>query len=188
MRNLIFFMHTSLDGFVAGPNGEMDWINVDEDIFDFVATMTNQADTALYGRVTYEMMQSYWPEAGEQPNASKHDKEHSKWYNNVSKVVLSKTMQETGLHNTKVIAGQLSDNVNKLKRQDGKNILIFGSPGATQSLLNEGLIDGFWLFVNPIILGQGMPLFKDITGRTKLKLVESKTFACGVIALHYEIS
>ena len=93
MRNLIFFMHTSLDGFVAGLNGEMDWINLDEAMFDFVATMTDQADTALYGRVTYEMMQSYWPTAGEQPNASKHDKEHSNWYNNVSKVVLSKTMQ-----------------------------------------------------------------------------------------------
>ena len=188
MRNLIFFMHTSLDGFVAGLNGEMDWINLDDAMFDFVAAMTDQADTALYGRVTYEMMQSYWPTAGEAPNASKHDKEHSKWYNNVSKVVLSKTIQETGLHNTKVIGDQLSDNINKLKQQDGKNILIFGSPGASQSLLNEGLIDEFWLFVNPIILGQGMPLFKDITGTTKLKLVESKTFACGVIALHYEKS
>ncbi len=188
MRNLIFFMHTSLDGFVAGLNGEMDWIKVDEEMFDFVATMTDQADAALYGRVTYEMMQSYWPTAGEQPNATKHDKEHSNWYNNVSKVVLSKTMQETGLHNTKVIGGQLSDNINKLKQQDGKNILIFGSPGASQSLLNEGLIDEFWLFVNPIILGQGMPLFKDITGTIKLKLAESKPFACGVIALHYEKS
>ncbi len=186
MRNLIFFMHTSLDGFVAGPNGEMNWIKVDEEMFDFVATMTDQADAALYGRVTYEMMQSYWPKAGEQPNASKHDKEHSNWYNHVSKVVLSKTMQETGLHNTKVIADQLSLNINKLKQQEGRNILIFGSPRASQSLLNEGLIDEFWLFVNPIILGKGMPLFKDITATIKLKLVESKTFASGVIALHYE--
>ena len=188
MRNLIFFMHTSLDGFVAGLNGEMDWINLDDAMFDFVATMTDQADTALYGRVTYEMMQSYWPTAGEQLNATKHDIEHSKWYNNVSKVVLSKTIQETGLHNTKVIGDQLSDNINKLKQQDGKNILIFGSPGASQSLLNQGLIDEFWLFVNPILLGQGMPLFKDITRTIKLKLVESKTFACGVIALHYKLS
>ncbi|CAN5430631.1 dihydrofolate reductase family protein [soil metagenome] len=186
MRKLIFFMHTSLDGFVAGLNGEMHWINVDEAMFDFVATMTDQSDCALYGRVTYEMMQSYWPKAGEQPNASKHDIEHSAWYNKVSKIVLSKTIHEAGLHNTKVISDQLSDNINKLKQQKGKNIIIFGSPGASQSLLNEGLIDEFWLFVNPIILGQGMPLFKDITGTTKLKLAESKTFASGVIALHYE--
>ena len=178
-------MHTSLDGFVAGLNGEMDWIKLDDDMFDFVGTMTDNADTALYGRVTYQLMESYWPKAGEQPNATKHDKEHSHWYNKVSKVVLSKTIQETGLHNTKVISDQLSENINKLKQQDGKNILIFGSPGASQSLLNQGLIDEFWLFVNPIILGQGMPLFKNITGTTKLKLVESKTFPCGVIALHY---
>lgn len=178
-------MHTSLDGFVAGLNGEMDWIKVDDSMFDFVATMTDKADTALYGRVTYEMMQSYWPKAGEKPNATKHDKEHSAWYNKVSKVVLSKTMSEKGLDNAKVISNHLADNINKIKKQDGKNILIFGSPGASQSLLNEGLIDEFWLFVNPIILGKGMPLFKDITGTTKLKLVASKTFACGVIGLHY---
>ena len=188
MRNLIFFMHTSLDGFVAGLKGELDWANIDDELFDFVATMTDTADTALYGRVTYEMMQSYWPKAGEQPNATKHDKEHSAWYNKVSKVVLSRTISEKGLDNTTVISGQLADNINKIKKQDGKNILIFGSPGASQSLLNEGLIDEFWLLVNPIILGQGMPLFKDITGTTKLKLVDSKTFACGVIALHYEKS
>ena len=178
-------MHTSLDGFVAGPNGEMDWINVDDEMFDFVATMTEQADTALYGRVTYEMMQSYWPKAGEQPKATKHDIEHSGWYNKVSKIVLSKTIQETGLHNTKVIGDQLSVNINKLKQQEGQNILIFGSPGASKSLLNEGLIDEFWLFVNPIILGEGMPLFKDMTGATTLNFIESRTFACGVIALHY---
>lgn len=186
MRNLIFFMHTSLDGFVAGPNGEMNWIKVDEEIFDFVGTMTQQSDTALYGRVTYEMMQAYWPTAGDEPNASKHAKEHSAWYKHVSKVVLSTTMQEAGLHNTKVISDHLADNINQIKQADGKNIIIFGSPRASQSLLREGLIDAFWLFVNPIILGEGMPLFKDVTGTTKLKLVESKTFGCGVIALHYE--
>ena len=98
MRKLIFFMHASLDGFVAGPNGEMNWIQVNEPMFDFVATMTDQADTALYGRVTYEMMQSYWPNAGDQPNASKHDKEHSQWYNQVAKVVLSTTLEEAGLY------------------------------------------------------------------------------------------
>ncbi len=179
-------MHTSLDGFVAGPNGEMNWINLDEAMFDFVGTMTDGADTALYGRITYEMMQSYWPKAGDQPNASKHDKQHSAWYNKVSKVVLSKTMNESGLHNTKVIGDQLLDNINRIKQEDGKNIIIFGSPGASQSLLNEGLIDEFWLFVNPIILGQGMSLFKDISGTTKLKFVESKTFSSGVIALHYK--
>lgn len=186
MRNLIFFMHTSLDGFVAGLKGEMNWIKVDDEIFDFVATMTANADTALYGRVTYEIMQSYWPTAGENPNASKHDKEHSAWYNKVSKIVLSKTMSEKGLENTTVISDHLAENINKIKKQDGKNMLIFGSPSASHSLLSHGLIDEFWLFVNPVLLGQGVPLFKGVTEMTKLKLIETKTFSCGVIALHYE--
>ena len=178
-------MHVSLDGFVAGLNGEMNWIKVDEEIFDFVGTMTAQSDTALYGRVTYEMMQAYWPEAGNQPNASKHDKEHSAWYNKVPKIVLSRTLSGTGLHNITVISDQLAVNINAIKNKDGSSILIFGSPRASISLLNEGLIDEFWLFVNPVILGKGMPLFQDIKGMTKLKLIRSRTFGCGVVAIHY---
>ena len=186
MRKLIFFMHTSLDGFVAGLKGEMNWINIDETMFDFVATMTDKADTALYGRVTYEMMQNYWPTAGDQPNASRHDKEHSAWYNKVSKVVLSRTLNKKGLDNTIVIGDHLAENIHQIKKQEGKNILIFGSPSASHSLLSESLVDEFWLFVNPVLLGQGIPLFKGITETTRLKLIETKTFSCGVIALHYE--
>jgi dihydrofolate reductase len=178
-------MHTSLDGFVAGLNGEMDWIKVDEAMFDFVGTMTDQADTALYGRVTYQMMENYWPTAGEKPNASKHDIEHSRWYNNVSKVVLSRTIKEVGQSNVQFISEGISENINKLKQQEGKNILIFGSPSASNSLLSKGLVDEFWIFVNPILLGQGIPLFKDIPESVKLSLIETKTFDIGVIALHY---
>src|SRR5688572_12632537 len=123
MRKLVFFMHTSLDGFVASLQGEMEWISIDAEMFDFVATITDKADTALYGRVTYEMMQGYWPNAGKQPNASKHDKEHSAWYNKVSKIVLSRTLNEKGLDNTRVISDHLAENINKIKKQDGKNIL-----------------------------------------------------------------
>lgn len=186
MRKLIFFMHTSLDGFVAGLQGEMNWIKIDDEMFDFVGTMTDKADTALYGRVTYEMMQNYWPDAGKQPNASKHDREHSAWYNRVPKVVLSRTMSENGLENTTIIHDKLAENINQIKKQDGKNILIFGSPRASHSLLSEGLIDEFWLFVNPVLLGQGMPLFSGVNEITELKLLETKTFSSGVIALHYE--
>lgn len=179
-------MHTSLDGFVAGPNGEMDWIKLDGELFDFVGAITDKADTALYGRVTYEMMQNYWPTAAEQPNASKHDKEHAAWYSKVSKIVLSNTMSGNGLDNTRVISGNVAEKINEIKKQDGKNILIFGSPRASHSLLGEGLINEFWLFVNPVLLGQGIPLFKNVFKTTRLELVESRTFSCGVIALHYK--
>ena len=87
-------MHISLDGFVAGPNGEMDWIKVDEELFDHVGQRIREGDTALYGRVTYQMMEAYWPAAGEEPNASKHDKEHSMWYNKAHKIVISNTMKD----------------------------------------------------------------------------------------------
>ena len=185
MRSLVYFMHSSLDGFVAGTKGEMNWITVDDEIFDFVTTMTDNADTALYGRVTYQMMEAYWPTAGEKPDASKHDKEHSIWYKKVSKVVLSKTINETGLKNTIVIRDNLLENINSLKQQSGKNILIFGSPRASHSLLSLGLIDEYWIFVNPVLLGKGISLFKNIPELIKLGLLDSKTFISGVVALHY---
>src|SRR5258706_7306304 len=135
MRKIISFMHLSLDGFVAGPKGEMDWIKVDQEIFDYVGRRISEGDTALYGRVTYQMMESYWPTAGDKPTASKHDIEHSKWYKNVHKVVLSKTMNDAGLINTKIISENLSDRINEIKKQAGNDILLFGSPTATHSLI-----------------------------------------------------
>jgi len=181
-------MHTSLDGFVARPQGELDWVKLDDAMFDFVAEITNQADTALYGRVTYQMMDAYWPTAGNKPNATKHDIEHSTWYNKVLKIILSRTLSETGLTNTKIISENISDKINEIKNQEGKNIIIFGSPGACHVLLNQGLIDEFWLFVNPILLSQGIPLFKDVPDIIKLKLIESITFMGGVNALHYGVT
>jgi dihydrofolate reductase len=186
MRKLISFIHTSLDGFVAGPNGEMDWINVNDEIFDYAGNHTDEADMGLYGRVTYQMMEAYWPTAGEQPNASKHDKQHSGWYNKVEKVILSTTMQGVNLKNTTIISDNLSAQIGKLKQAPGKDILIFGSPTAVHSLTAENLIDDYWLFINPVLLGQGIPLFKGIKERINLKLVSSHFFSCAVVCLHYE--
>lgn len=188
MRKVISFMHISLDGFVAGPNGEMDWIKVDEEIFDYVGKRINQGDTALYGRVTYEMMESYWPTAADKPNASKHDIEHSKWYGKIRKIVLSKTMKDMDLANTTIISDNLSENLNEIKQQIGADILLFGSPTATHALIQQNLIDGYWLFVNPVILGRGIPLFVDIKDKIKLKLgTTTRQFACGVTELNYTI-
>jgi len=185
MRKIISFMHISLDGFVAGPNGEMNWINVDEEIFDHVGERISETDTALYGRVTYEMMQNYWPTAGDEPGASKHDIEHSKWYNKAHKLVLSKTMKDAALTNTTIISDNLSNEINEIKQGAGSEILVFGSPTATHSLIQQNLIDGYWLFVNPIILGQGIPLFTGIKDKIKLKLLTTLPFTCGVTELNY---
>ena len=186
MGNLVLFMHVSLDGFVAGLNGEMDWIHIDEGIFDYIAERIGATDCALYGRKTYQMMEDYWPTAASQPNATKHDIEHSRWYNNVAKVVLSKTLHETSNTNTKVISDHLYDEITKLKQSTDKEILIFGSPTAAHSLMAAELIDRYWLFVNPVLLGQGIPVFKDIKNKTALMLVTSHVFPSGVVCLHYD--
>ena len=181
-------MHISLDGFVAGPNGEMNWIKADQEIFDYVGKRISKGDTSLYGRVTYQLMESYWPTAADKPTATKHDIEHSMWYSQVHKVVLSKTMKETGLPNTTVISDNLADRISEIKQQSGEDILLFGSPTATHSLIQQNLIDGYWLFVNPIILGQGIPLFVDIKDKIKLKLLPTtRQFTCGVTELNYVI-
>ncbi|MFD2527509.1 dihydrofolate reductase family protein [Flavihumibacter stibioxidans] len=125
MRSIISFMHISLDGFVAGPDGQMDWIKVDEEIFDFIGNRISTTDTALYGRVTYQMMESYWPHAGKAPDASKHDIKHSRWYNNARKIVLSKTMSGVKLAHTKVISDNISDWIFDIKRKPGSEILLF---------------------------------------------------------------
>jgi dihydrofolate reductase len=186
MRKLILFMHTSLDGFVAGPKGEMDWIIVGEEMFAYAGKQTDESDTALYGRVTYQMMESYWPTAADKPNATSHDIQHSAWYNNVEKVVVSKTMKGEILPNTKIISENISREIITLKSAKGKNIVMFGSPTVAHALIAENLIDDYWLFVNPILLGEGIPLFKDIKERIKLKFVASDIFSLGVVCLHYE--
>jgi dihydrofolate reductase len=187
MRKIISFMHISLDGFVAGLNGEMDWIKVDEEIFDHVGKRISGGDTALYGRVTYQMMENYWPTAADQPGASKHDIEHSKWYSKVHKIVLSKTLKNEGLTNTNIISDNLTGRINEIKQKEGEGILLFGSPTATHSLMRLNLIDGYWLFVNPIILGQGIPLFADIKDKIKLKLLTTRQFSSGVTELNYTV-
>jgi len=180
-------MHISLDGFVAGPNGEMNWITVNEEIFDHVGKRIGTTDTALYGRVTYEMMEGYWPQAGNKPNASKHDIDHSTWYNGAHKIVLSKTLEGSDLPNTTIISDNLANRINEIRQQEGSEILLFGSPTATHALIQQGLIDGYWLFVNPVVLGRGIPLFTEVKDKTKLKLLNTRQFTSGVTELSYVV-
>jgi len=188
MRKIISFMHISLDGFVAGPNGEMNWIKVDEELFEHIGKRIGETDTAIYGRVTYEMMEGYWPTAGEAPDASRHDVEHSAWYKTAHKVVVSKTLKSVDLPGTTIIEDNLSERINEIKQENGSEILLFGSPSATHALMEQNLIDGYWLFVNPVILGQGIPLFVDVKEQIKLNLRSTRPFASGVTELNYILS
>lgn len=185
MRKLVSFMHISLDGFTTNSQGQMDWILADEEMFEIAGQQTLKSDIALYGRGTYEIMEAYWPTAADQPNATKHDIEHSAWYKSVQKIIVSKTLKSFEIKNAKLISVNLPDEIRKLKNEQGKEIVLLGSPTLTRFLMNENLIDEYWLFINPILLGQGNSLFKDISHEIRLKLLTSKTFASGVICLHY---
>ena len=132
-------------------------------------------------------MENYWHTAADSPTASRHDIEHSKWYKKVHKIVLSKTLVGADIANTEIVSGNLSGRINEIKQQAGEEILLFGSPTATHSLIQQNLIDGYWLFVNPIILGQGVPLFVDIKDKINLKLLTTQQFTCGVTELSYTV-
>jgi dihydrofolate reductase len=190
MRKIVSFVHVSLDGFVASTDdgfASLGWISITDDMFEYVEQRIQQTDTSLYGRNTFQMMEAYWPTAADKPNPTNHDIEHSRWYKNATKIVLSKTLEEKNHSKTKIISSNFSGEITKLKQGEGSEILMFGSPSATHALMAENLIDEYWLFVNPILLGQGIPLFKKIKDRTALKLVKSKIFTSGVVCLHYEV-
>lgn len=185
MRKIISFAHISLDGFVAGPNGEMDWININDELFEHVEQRIGQTDTALYGRKTYDMMESYWPTAADQPNATRHDKVHSEWYSRANKIVFSRSMRGVARPNTTIISDNIAEHIGDIRQQQGTEILVFGSPSATDALMQHGLIDGYWLFVNPVVLGRGIPLFDGNQTVAKLDLQSTRQFACGVVELSY---
>jgi dihydrofolate reductase len=186
MRKLVSFMHVSLDGFVTDPKGSMDWIKVDNEMFELSGQQTERSDTALYARKTYQMMEAYWPTAADQPDASKHDKEHSAWYKKVEKVVLSKTMKGQKLPNTSILSENVIEEIIKLKQKPGKDIVMFGSPSAVHLLSSENLIDDYFVMINPILIGPGIPLFKGIKHRTGLTLVSNQLYKSGVVCLHYQ--
>lgn len=187
MRKLISFMHISLDGFVAGPNGELNWVKVDEEIFHHVGERIRACDSALYGRTTFQMMENYWPTAGDKPTASKHEVEHSKWYASAHKIVLSKSLSGSNVSNTTILNENLVQRINEIKQQPGPEILVFGSPTATHVLMEHNLIDGYWLFMNPILLGKGTPLFVGHQHPASLKLESTRLFDCGVTELSYTV-
>ncbi len=185
MGKLVSFMHISLDGFIARPGGEMDWIRIDEEMFAHARERTEHSDTALYGRKTYEIMDAYWPTAPDKPNANSHDIQHGTWYNQVNKVVVSKTMTRHSLDKTKVIGRDIPEGIADLKKQTTREIIMFGSPSLTGSLMQEDLIDDYWLLINPIILGEGISLFSMNRRELRLRLIENTRFSSGVICLHY---
>lgn len=186
MRKVILLEHTSLDGYLAGNDGDMEWIRVDDETWDYVHPVIDAADTVIWGRVTYQMMEGYWPTAADRPDATRHDVHHGRWLRDATKIVLSRSLTESSWPGTRILSGEPRDVVASLQREQGKNILVIGSASVARSFIRSGVIDEYRLTINPVLLGQGTPLFPSESSKADLKLVSSKVLASGVVALHYE--
>jgi dihydrofolate reductase len=171
----------TVDGFFAGPNGEIDWHVVDAEFNEYAIAMLNAADTILFGRITYEMMASYWP----MPPATTNDPIVAERMNNLAKIVFSTTQENLAWNNSTVVKTIDSAEIMKMKQAPGKDILILGSGTIVSAFAGLGLIDEYRLIVNPVVLGAGKTLFKDIKERLKLKLAKTKMFNSGNVLLYY---
>ena len=180
MRNIIVSNFVSLDGFMGGSNGEIDWFVAGEEFFNYTKALLGQVDTILFGRVTYEGMARYWP------NATDADPFMADKMNNTAKVVFSKTLDKVEWNNTQLVKSDIGAAVSKLKGQPGKDIVIYGSSSIVSVLSQCGLIDEYHLVVVPVVLGSGRPLFEGISQSIKLKLLRSETYKNGVVFLAYE--
>jgi dihydrofolate reductase len=185
MRNIISLAHMSLDGFLAGPGGNMDFIVFNDELADHTYPLIDTVDLALYGRITYELMQSYWPAAADASDAGAHTKSHARWYKSVKKIVASRTLPASKDPNVRVVGDDIVGALRAEKQKAGGDIMIFGSPTLTRALGAADLVDEWRLTLQPVILGGGLPLFDRRETRTKLELRSSKTFSSGVIAAHY---
>jgi len=187
MRKLIVFCHLSLDGVAAIPSGDLDWISYDTELEKWAETIVAATDTAMYGKVTYELMK-YWQTVPTNPEATQHELEHAHWIEQVEKIVVSAAGMEPDWNNTRVISQNLEEEITKLKQAPGGNITIFGSPTLANSLIKLGLVDEYHLSVSPTVLGEGKFLFAGVKDAIKLKLLEEKTLGSGAVTLHYATS
>jgi dihydrofolate reductase len=186
MRKIITTTWITLDGFIAGPKGEMDWVIVDEEMGTYEYDIVSAADTLFLGRVTYESFAGSWPNVPDNPNASEGEKAYARRLNAMHKIVFSSMLPGAKWNNSKLVKEVLPEEIAKLKQEPGGDMLIYGSASIVRTLTNHGLIDEYQLLVHPVILGGGKALFQDIRGRRKLKLFKTRTFPSGVVGLYYQ--
>lgn len=186
MRKIIVTMWVSLDGYIAGPNGEMDWIMVNDEMGKYESNFIKAADTLILGRATYESFAGSWPHVPENPSADEGEKEYARLLNSMRKIVFSKTLDKVEWNNSTLMREVSAQEIKKLKQEPGKDIVIYGSASIIQTFTNLGLIDEYQLLVHPIVLGGGKPLFKNIMNKNKLKLINTRTFSTGVVGLYYQ--
>ena len=183
MRKLIAAMNMTLDGFCNHEAGI-----ADDEIHQHYNKLLSSADTLIYGRMTYQLMESYWPAVVKDSTGNKPTDEFAVLIDNLSKIVFSRTLKNVDWKNTKLKKEVIKEEILELKqsRNSGSKNIVVGSPGLIVALTQLDLIDEYQLNVQPTILGNGLPLFKNIKDRIDLKLLKTKTFGCGAIMLYYE--
>lgn len=182
MRKIFLFNMVTLDGFFEGPNHDISWHNVDEEFNQFAIEQLDNTDLLLFGRITYELMASYWPTE----HAKNDDPAVAGKMNAAQKIVFSKTLKKADWNNTKLIKGNISEEVSALKQKPGKDIAIFGSADLASTFIQHGLIDEYRLMINPVLIGSGKQLFNGIKNRLNLKLIKTRTFVSGNVLLCFQ--
>lgn len=180
MRKLIAAMNMTLDGFCDHTT-----MTADDELHQHYNELLSNADTLIYGRTTYQLMESYWPTVVKNPTGNKPTDEFAVLIDNISKIVFSHTLKNVEWKNSKVAKKDIKEEVLGLKQQPGKDILV-GSPSLIVATMNLNLVDECQFLVQPTIVGKGLRLFKNINDRIDLKLVNTKTFGSGSITLYYE--
>ena len=182
MRKVFVFMMVTLDGFFEGPDHEIDWHNVDEEFNEFAIDQLNEVDALLFGRVTYQGMASYWPT----PFAIEDDPIIADKMNTLPKFVFSKTLDQVGWSNSRLVTENITEEISQLKQEQGRDLAVFGSANLAAFLLQMGLIDELRIMVNPVVLGKGKPLFTGLHHEVELKLIKTRTFRSGNVLLYYQ--
>ena len=180
MRKLIAAINMTLNGFCDHTA-----MIADDEIHQHYNELLRNADTLIYGRITYQLMESYWPTVVKNPTGNKPTDEFAVIIDDISKIVFSHTLKNVEWKNAKLAKGGIKEEVLELKQQAGKDILV-GSPSLIVTLMNLNLIDQFQLCVHPVIVGNGLPLFKNINDKTIFKLIKTKLFGSGAVTLYYE--
>jgi dihydrofolate reductase len=189
MRKIISMIHLSLDGFASGPNDELDWISYDAELEQYAHALHDHTDAVIWGRRTYEGMAGYWLTVPGNPNSTLPEREHARWLEQVTKIVVSRTLDRVdwgGAQNTMLIKDNIAEKISEIKQQPGKDIWFLGSTNLAQTFMQLDLIDEYRFNINPTVLGHGKPLFANVTRSFPLRLLESNALNSGVITLRYE--
>lgn len=188
MRKLILSMQVSLDGFVEGQNGDMGWMQPDdnEQWDDMFAMLLKNVDLLLLGRGMWADYRDYWKKALVDSNFSPNEVKFAKLAERTPHIVFSKTLKDAGWENTTINSGDVADEVKKIKEQSGKDIYIVGGAKFAATLIDSGLVDEYQLVINPVILTKGKSFFQQLTNRRQIELIDTKQLSTGVAILRYK--